>query len=110
METGDAYVDGLFGDEQPLPDNVDDETRYLEVPNKSELGLGRPLATRFASTYLPDDEDTVWEYFRKRGAYSRFKDLLERRGMLQQWFDYEQQQVDLELRAWCEEQGISVVD
>ena len=35
--------------EEPLPEDVDDEDKYVPIPDKRELGLGRPLVLTFAS-------------------------------------------------------------
>jgi len=43
-----------------------------------------------------------------REAYGNFKSLLESRGMLQDWFDFENQQEKRALRQWCEEHGIEI--
>ena len=80
------------------------------VPHKNDLDLGRRLALAFVNRELPDDADTVAAFFRRRGAYRRFKELLNARGMLQQWFDFESRATEKALRAWCEENGIQLVD
>jgi hypothetical protein len=78
------------------------------VPRDRELrvDLGRPLALAFAATELPDDDDTVAGFFRRRGAYRRFKDLLEKRGKLEAWYEFENRATEDALLAWCAEHGI----
>ena len=72
-----------------LPDDVGDSEKYLQIPDKRELDLGKPLALDFARQFLPKDFDEVRQLFSKRGAYARFKDLLDRRRALDQWYDFE---------------------
>lgn len=86
-----------------------DSGDYLALPDKATLGLGRELMMEFAQEQLPDDVDTVWGFFSKRGAYRRFKDFLERRGRIQAWYDYESAATEARLRAWCAEHGIELV-
>jgi hypothetical protein len=43
----------------------------------------------FARQFLPGDLDDVRQFFSGRGAYARFKDLLDRRGALDQWYDFD---------------------
>jgi hypothetical protein len=50
----------------------------------------------------------VYEIFRRKGAYSRFKDLVERRGKLQQWYEYEENRKKEALRLWSIERGIQI--
>lgn len=99
-ETGQLYVvsDSV---EEPVPDDLGSD-RYLLLPDKRDLDLGRRLAERFAWGYLPDDAERVEDIFRSRGAYGRFKSLLERRNMLEQWYQYEAQATEAALREWCE--------
>jgi hypothetical protein len=111
-----AYVSKLTGtvhwvgegvDEEP-PEDIEDGSVYVAVPHKSELDLGRSLALRYVEAQLPQSSETVHEYFRKRGAYSRFKALLERAGHLEAWHSYEQNAVENALRQWCEENSLSL--
>ena len=73
-----------------LPEDVEDDEKYLEIPDKRELDLGKPLALNFALQFLPEDFDEVRRMFRRRGAYANFKHLLARRRVLEQWYDFEQ--------------------
>ena len=61
-----------------------DADDFLPVPDKRELDLGRELVFDFVQDTLPDDFDEVRAMFRRRGAYGRFRDLVERRGCQQQ--------------------------
>jgi len=97
-------------EDEDLPEDLGSSDRYLEVPHKNDLDLGRRLALAFVNKELPGDADTVAAFFRRRGAYRRFKELLNARGMLQQWFDFESRATEKALRAWCEENGIQLVD
>jgi hypothetical protein len=46
--------------------------------------------------------------FSRRGAYRRYKDLLEQKGLLDEWYDFEQQRTRQALLDWCEENGIEL--
>ena len=82
VETGQIYYESENLDEEPPPD-LGEEGRYLGIPSRRDLGLGKPLALDFTATHLPEDFETVAAYFRRSGAYSKFKTLLEKRGILQ---------------------------
>jgi hypothetical protein len=64
-------------DFDPLPDDIDDEARYVPVPDQHGLELGKPLALEFTRTQLPACYEQVCAMFAHRGAYARFRDLLE---------------------------------
>ena len=108
LDTGKIYwrspATGL--DDEDLPEDIDDSDRYLAVPSQHDLDLGHRLALTFAARELPDDYDTVAEFFRRRGAYSRFKNLLQTRGRLASWYEFENRETDEAVLAWCTEHGI----
>src|SRR5437868_15339794 len=61
-----------FGDnDEELPDDINDE-KYISIPDKRELDLGKPLVLDFAREFLPDDYDEVRHIFRRRGAYRQY--------------------------------------
>jgi hypothetical protein len=91
-----------------LPDDIDDSGLYVAVPHKVDLNLGKSLAIKFTAEHLPDDYDHVCGFFRQRGAYGRFKELLERRESLDAWYGYEAQAVEQALREWCRENQITL--
>jgi len=80
----------------------------LDIPHKTELGLGRDLALWFVEEVIPDRQDEVTEFFEKRGAYAKFKALLAEEGLLQDWYHFEKDAEEQSLRNWCEENGVSV--
>jgi hypothetical protein len=58
-ETGAIYWYSDLTDDEPLPDDIDEPGKYLSIPHNNDLGLGKPLALRFAREYLPNDQDEV---------------------------------------------------
>ena len=110
-ETGKVYWHSEFDDdEEALPEDIDDDDKYIAIPHKNDFNLGKNLVLQFSSEQLPDSYDKVREIFSRRGAYARFKDLLEYQDKLQQWYDYEQQAGENALREWCNECDIKIVD
>jgi hypothetical protein len=97
-------------EEDELPDDIEDETKYLQIPNSRDLDLGKPLVIAFAREFLPNDLDGVRYIFSKRGAYQKFKALLSRRGAIDAWHDYRNKATERALRDWCESHSIEIVD
>jgi hypothetical protein len=89
----------LLDPEEDVPEDLEESDRYLTVPHKNELDLGRNLALSFIAEEIPDDYNTMAGFFRRKGAYSRFKRLLEARGKLQRWYDFENRATEEALRA-----------
>jgi len=104
------YSSSAYETEDELPEDIDDATLYWFVPHKNDLELGRNLALEFAAEYMPEDERKVQDHFHRRGAYARFKDLLERTGHLEQWYQYEREATKTALLAWAAKEGLQVTD
>jgi hypothetical protein len=113
---GEAYVSRATGTvhwcgdgiDEDVPEDIEDGTLYVAVPSQRDLHLGRSVALCFVEEQMPDHFDTVAGYFERRGAYARFKTLLERAGRLEDWHRYEEAATEQALRAWCERKGLVV--
>ena len=111
MDTGQIYWTSSLGDElDELPEDLEESDRYIEVPHKHDLNLGRRLALEFATQEMPEDYDRIAGYFQRPGAYARFKDLLDIRGTLKPWYEFEEHATEAALRDWCEANGIRLVE
>jgi len=106
--TGKIYWHSEIGDnEEELPEDIDSD-KYIEIPHKKELNLGKFLVFDFAYEYLPNDADEIENIFRRKGAYSKFKALLERKKLIDKWYEFESKAQEKALKAWCEESGIKL--
>ena len=92
----------------PVADENFNSERHVEIPHKNNLGLGKELVFEFVDEYLPSAYDLVWNIFSKKGAYRRYKALLERNGVLQAWYDYENSHTERKIREWCEKNGVEL--
>jgi hypothetical protein len=99
---------GLVDEDPDLPEDIGDSGLYWQVPTSRDLDLGRGLVTRFVRDVIPGAAAEVAEIFRHRGAYTRYKSMLERRGLLQRWYDYENDATRDALLDWAEECGFLV--
>jgi hypothetical protein len=108
LDAGECYLRNDYAGIDELPENFHESDRYIAVPHKNELDLGRDLVIAFTEQEMPDAVDRVWDFFGRRGAYRRFKDLVEQRGLLATWYDYENHAAEHALREWCIDNGISL--
>jgi len=90
-----------------LPDDIGNED-YLEIPSNYDFGLGKPLVMKFVYEFLPDSASEVQAIFRKQGAYSRYKSLLDNHDLLDQWHQYHNDAQARAMREWCEENGVEL--
>src|SRR4051794_3766995 len=112
--TGKIYLNIEYADDpelnDELPEDFENEEKYIAIPNKRELDLGKPLVLAFAREILPDDFDEVRYIFSKRGAYQKFKSLLARRNAIDRWHEFESKATEQALRDWCELNSIVIAD
>lgn len=107
--SGRIFWESASGDlEEELPPDAHDEALYARVPHKTDLDLGQRLIFRFIDAHAPDAYEEVRGLFSRRGAYGRYKDFLERRGLLARWYEHEERASGTSLREWAEAEGFEV--
>ncbi len=97
---------GIYDD---LPDDFETSDDYIEIPHKHDLDLGRELVCEFVNKNAPALSRKVDEVFSRRGAYQRYKSLLERHGLLDDWYRYEQTETEAALKEWCKFNSIDLM-
>jgi hypothetical protein len=63
-----------------------------------------PVTFRWCSQHY----DEVRQFFSRRGAYRRYKELLVRRDALERWYDFSNKSEAAALREWCAENRIDL--
>ena len=109
-DTGRILYRSEMGDLDEIGNEELDWDTCIDIPHKNDLDLGHRLVFEFVESHLPDAYHRVQQIFRRRGAYGRFKDFLESKGLLQSWYDFENRRQEQALRDWCEENGIEISD
>lgn len=107
-DTGQIFYSSEMGGIDELDDAELDWDVCVDIPHKNDLDLGQRLVFDFVEKHLHDGYHHVRQIFRRRGAYGRFKDFLESKGLLQSWYDFERRREEQVLRQWCEENGIEL--
>ena len=102
---GKIFYRSEYSDIDEFPEDVENEY-YIEIPHKNDLDLGQNLVFEFVSKYIPDRFDEVDSYFRKKGAYSKYKYLLERLNLLEKWYEFEDERTKTALQEWCRDNGL----
>jgi len=78
------------------------------VPHKNDLDLGSRLAHLFADRHLTEHRGEVRDIFRRKGAYARFKALLQRLDAVDAWYEFERSETAFALLAWASEVHMSI--
>ncbi|NIR32779.1 MAG: hypothetical protein GWN84_26470 [Gammaproteobacteria bacterium] len=98
LDTGEIFYVSDWIDLDETPDDLDTSDRYIEIPHKNELNLGQRLVREFVAARLPEYGREVERIFSRKGAYSRFKNLLESKGLLEEWYQHEDERSEAALR------------
>lgn len=109
LATGDVYYRSDYVDEEnPLPSDLDEKTKYLPLPHTRELNLGVVLVFNFVEDYCPDKYSEVSMIFKKSGAYRRFSNWLEQHNLLNDWYRFRDESTKQAIIAWCKDNNIDV--
>ena len=109
IDTGTIYwISEMNPLEEEIPEDLETSDRYIAIPHKNDFDLGGDLALRFAAEELPGLYNRVEQFFRHRGAYARFKDLLASEDCLDKWYAFEAESTAQALKNWCAENEINV--
>ena len=108
LDDGEIYYHSEDGVLDELDEDKFDCDNFLVIPHKNELDLGQSLVFEFVEQQMSDDFGRVQDIFSHRGAYRRFKDLLDHRGLLEDWYDFESLREEEALREWCRENKIEL--
>ena len=117
-----AYVDTETGNvwtssdkdggihEAPDKDELEEDERYIQIPDKRYFDLGVRLVMKFADEFMPDAYDEISAMFQRKGAYRRFKQFLIDRDMADTWHRYEEAATEAALRRWGKDQGLTITE
>lgn len=107
-DSGQIFYASELGDSDELPEDIDDPDKYIAIPHQNDLELGKVLVFEFTSKHLPEELDRVESIFRSSGAYSRYKDLLDKNGLIDEWHNFEDERQKVALKEWCMENNIEI--
>ena len=105
-------TDGYDEEElEELEARILNDPNWLQLPDRRDLGLGSRLALQFAEEYLkPADCDSVYIFFRHRGAYSKFRALLDRLEMTDKWYQFQNDAIRNALKEWLQDNDIEFTE
>ena len=106
-DTGRIYYRSESGDLDEIDDEIDCD-EFVHIPHKYDLNLGQQVVFEFIEANLPEEYKAVQQIFGHSGAYSAFKYLLQSKGLLQSWYDFENAREKEVLLQWCEDNEIEL--
>ena len=106
-KTGQIYYRSEYGDEDDFPEYFAGDD-YIAIPHKNDLDLGVVLVFDFVREFIPEKYEQVRNIFHRRGAYRRYKDLLDSLGLLEKWYEYEEERTRSALLEWCKDHDLEI--
>jgi hypothetical protein len=106
--TGQTFYRSDMADIDELPEDVEDNDDYVEIPHRYDLNLGKQLVWDFVDREIPGLKGKVQRIFSRRGAYSRYKAFLADLELLDAWHRFEAERTKEVLLEWCETAGIPI--
>ena len=108
--TGRTYIRSEMGGVDELPEDVEENDDYVEIPHKYDLDLGKELVWEFVDRQIPGLKNKVQGIFSRRGAYGRYKAFLADLELLDAWHRFEDDRTREALLEWCKDQGVPIDD
>ena len=108
--TGRTYIRSEMGGVDELPEDVEENDDYVEIPHKYDLDLGKELVWEFVDRQIPGLKNKVRGIFSRRGAYGRYKAFLANLELLDAWHRFEDERTREALLEWCKDQGVPIDD
>ena len=93
--------------EEQVPEDLYENSKFLALPSKRDLGFGKKVAIRFVTENLPEHLDKAYEIFSRKGAYARFKELLGSSNKLDAWYSYEEDCLKQAIIEWCNTNNVN---
>ena len=107
LDTGKFLYFSELDDSDEPPEDFEYSDRYLAVPSKHDLDLGRNVVFDFVRSRANHLYDDVRNIFSRRGAYGQFKSLLRRHGLEDSWHEFENSKETIAIRTWCHDNGVT---
>lgn len=104
----DELITGL--DNEELEYEIDENPeRYLRLPTKFEIHEYH-IMEEFIWTLKCEKADKLGCAIQGRGAFRRFKDMVSRMGILQQWYAFQAAYYRKLAIEWCQEYGLEYTE
>lgn len=114
LETGESVflADELITgfDNEGLEDEIDgNPERYLRLPTKFEIHEYH-IMEEFIWSLKGENASELEHAIKGRGAFRRFKDMIDRMGITQQWYDFQSEYYRKLSIKWCEEHNLEYTE
>jgi hypothetical protein len=87
-------------------DFLENRDQYLELPSKYDLHEYRIMENFAYSILIEEQKEEMLNLIRGKGAFSRFKQGIERFLLKEKWYKYRDSEIVKFAEEWCQENNI----
>ena len=97
-------------DNEGLEEEIEEKygIRYLRLPTKLEIHEYH-IMEEFIWTLKNENSNKLENAIRRKGAFRRFKDMVYRMGISQQWYDFQAEYYRKLAIEWCEDHNLEYI-
>jgi hypothetical protein len=96
----DIALDEIIAVDEKKPESGT-RPRYIQIPDKYKLNIGRTLVLQFTREYFPEDYRDIFNRFKRPHAYTWWRIFLEDQKKLQEWHEFRNRKTKEALIDWC---------
>ena len=85
---------------------LENEENYISLPSKFDFHEYRVMERFIGSLPIVEQREELSNLIKGKGAFSRFKQGLERFLLLDKWYKYKEQALIEFAKEWCDDNGI----
>ncbi|SEM37885.1 Uncharacterised protein family (UPF0158) [Butyrivibrio sp. ob235] len=106
-----SYFGDFDEDDEELSELIEEgfNERFFRLPTKFDIHEYRIMEHFVYDLPAGEDQDRLERAIRGSGAFRRFRDNIERMGLLQNWYDYKDEAYKEIAREWCDDNSFEAV-
>lgn len=89
---------------------ISDKKNYIPLPNKYDIKEYRIMEAFSEACEDPEKKPQLQEIIKGDGVFRRFRDLVHKLDLEEEWYDFKEKQLMIIARRWCERNHIHYDD
>ncbi|AZQ83397.1 hypothetical protein EKO29_04625 [Colwellia sp. Arc7-635] len=86
---------------------LENQQDYLSLPEKYDFNEYRIMEKFIARVVIPTQSEMLYQSIKGKGAFRRFKTVLTKLGLVDEWYEYRGKKLREFVEFWCEENKVS---
>jgi len=86
---------------------LENQQDYLSLPEKYDFNEYRIMEKFIARVVIPAQSEMLYQSIKGKGAFRRFKTVLTKLGLVDEWYEYRGKKLHEFVEFWCEENKVN---